>query len=303
MNSPPDGLIVRPLRREDAPTVAELLAEDERFFGREPRLTSQDVRAWWLRTDLEHDSWLLEESGRPIAVGWLDRQPGFAFGGSCVRPGAKGRGIGAWLIDRSVAHARSLGFGLLRVVTLGEDAGAHALFAASGFREARRHYEMAIELDEDPPAPQLPDGLAIDTFRLDEAEAFHAASTEAFAEEWGFSPLPFEQWWEMRSKDPDFDPSLWFVVRDGEQIAAIARCEAGRHGGGFVGMLGVRNPWRRRGLGLALLQHAFREFHARGFRRVSLGVDSENPTGATRLYERAGMHVESEGVTFEKTLA
>ena len=101
----------------------------------------------------------------------------------------------------------------------------------------------------------------------------------------------------------DDDKSLWFVVRDGDRIAAYARCESGRHGGGYVGMIGTRRAWRRRGLGLALLQHAFREFYARGIKRATLGVDSENESGATRLYERAGMHVESEHVSFEKELA
>ena len=140
----------------------------------------------------------------------------------------------------------------------------------------------------------------MDTFREEDAREFHDATREAFADEWGFQALPFEEWWAMRSDD---DKSLWFVVRDGERIVAYARCEAGRHGGGFVGMIGTRKAWRRRGLGLALLQHAFREFWARDIRRVTLGVDSENATGATRLYERAGMHVESESVTFEKELA
>ena len=64
----------------------------------------------------------------------------------------------------------------------------------------------------------------------------------------------------------DDDKSLWFVVRDGGRIVAYARCESGRHGGGFVGMIGTRKAWRRRGLGLALLQHSFREFYARGIR-------------------------------------
>jgi ribosomal protein S18 acetylase RimI-like enzyme len=83
----------------------------------------------------------------------------------------------------------------------------------------------------------------------------------------------------------------------------VARCDAYRYGGGWVAGLGVRKPWRKRGLGLALLQRTFRLFHERGERSVGLGVDSENPTGATRLYERAGMHVESESVTFERSLA
>ncbi len=112
----------------------------------------------------------------------------------------------------------------------------------AGYREARRHYEMAIELDAEPPAPELSDGLSVDTFREEEAREFHDAIAEAFADEWGFVPMPFEEWWEMRNDD---DKSLWFVVRDGERIAAYARCEAGRHGGGFVGMIGVRRDWRK----------------------------------------------------------
>ena len=45
------------------------------------------------------------------------------------------------------------------------------------------------------------------------------------------------------------------------------------------------------GLGLSLLQESFRRFAERGETMAALGVDSENPTGATRLYERAGMRI------------
>jgi ribosomal protein S18 acetylase RimI-like enzyme len=71
----------------------------------------------------------------------------------------------------------------------------------------------------------------------------------------------------------------------------------------MVAALGVRRPWRGRGLGRALLLHTFGEFHRRGVTRISLGVDSENPTGATKLYESAGMQVELEQVVFERAFA
>jgi ribosomal protein S18 acetylase RimI-like enzyme len=58
-----------------------------------------------------------------------------------------------------------------------------------------------------------------------------------------------------------------------------------------VNVLGVRRPWRRRGLGRALLLQAFAEFRSRGRRGVGLGVDGLNTTGAVRLYEQVGMHV------------
>ncbi|HEU0302940.1 MAG TPA: GNAT family N-acetyltransferase [Gaiellaceae bacterium] len=295
----PEGVSYRPLTRDDAGLVAELVAEDERSMGLAARIGESDVQAWWIRTNLEEDSWLLEEGGRTIAVGWMEVHDGVAFGGSGVRPGAKGRGLGTWLLAAQEERAWELGAARLHQHTMAADPSVGALMASRGYREARRHYEMAIELDAEPSPPELPNGLAVDTFREEEAREFHDAMAEAFADEWGFVSMPFEQWWEMRGGD---DHSLWFVVREGERIAAYARCEAGRHGGGFVGMLGVRGDWRKRGLGRALLLHAFRVFWERGITRVTLGVDSENPTGATRLYESVGMHVESESVTFEKEL-
>jgi mycothiol synthase len=302
MSSLPDGVTVRALRPEDAGTVATLVAESERHFGLRGEIGPQDVSSWWLRTDLEHDSWLLEETAGSVACGWCSPVDDWAFAFGIVRPGAKGRGIGSWLVDRSEARARALDVGLLRQETMSADSQARTLFEERGYREVRRHYEMAIELNGEAEAPQVPEPLAIDTFRTEDARAFHAASSESFEDEWGHSPMVFERWWEMRSNDANFDASLWFVVRDGAEIAAVARCEAG-YGGGYVGLLGVRKPWRRRGLGRALLLHAFREFRGRDFERASLGVDSKNPTGATRLYESVGMHVESEFVTFEKALA
>jgi GNAT superfamily N-acetyltransferase len=75
------------------------------------------------------------------------------------------------------------------------------------------------------------------------------------------------------------------------------------YGMGWIRWLFVRRPWRRQGLGMALLQNAFRQFHVRGQRKVGLGVDAESPTGATRLYERAGMRVVEETVVYRKELA
>jgi ribosomal protein S18 acetylase RimI-like enzyme len=80
----------------------------------------------------------------------------------------------------------------------------------------------------------------------------------------------------------------------------VCRNEANRNGGGYVGAIGVRRPWRGKGYAKALLLYTFREFFQRGTTRVTLGVDAESPTGATHLYERVGMHVEAENVVFEK---
>jgi ribosomal protein S18 acetylase RimI-like enzyme len=75
---------------------------------------------------------------------------------------------------------------------------------------------------------------------------------------------------------------------DGDEPAGVA-LNSIADGVGWVGLLAVRRAWRRRGLGMALLRQAARAFHRRGLTRYALGVDSDSLTGATRLYERAGM--------------
>jgi ribosomal protein S18 acetylase RimI-like enzyme len=182
--------------------------------------------------------------------------------------------------------------------TLAADEAAAALMTSRGYRDVRHFYDMAIELDGPPKVPDVP----IELLREGDERAFHAALDEAFGDHWEHNSSSFDEWWSRRSAGPGYDPTLWFVVRDGNEIVAIARNEPNRNGGGYVGHLGVRQAWRGRGYAKALLLYTFREFWNRGIRRVTLGVDAESPTGATHLYERVGMHVESETVVFEKAL-
>jgi mycothiol synthase len=289
----------RPIRPADAPAVAALIDEDEVFAGFRSRLGPEDVADWSSRTNLESDSWLLEEDGRLVAAGGGQLHAGTYFARGCVHPTAKGRRLGAVLVDLSEARAREHGVPSVHQVALGPDEAARSLLESRGYEEARRHYEMTIELRDDPPPPELPAGFRFETFHEDGARAWYEAANEIFEDEWGFDLGTFEEWWRLVAGD---DHTLWFVLRDGDEIAALVQAEAGRRGGGFVNWLGVRRAWRRRGLGRALLLQAFRELAARGCERVGLGVDAENPTGATRLYESAGMHVEADHATFAKKL-
>jgi mycothiol synthase len=296
---------VRPFTAEDFPAIAEFLADDEtHLFGRPSRIGVADVTAWLSEPDLLHDTWLFEENGGIVGLGWIEKNEhdsGFAVG--AVHREWRGRGIGSQLIGQSENRLRTLGAQRVHNVTLAPDSEARPLLESRGYREVRRFWEMTIELGDDPPpAPVLPDGLAVQPFSTEQAAEFHAALEAAFADHWEFQPEPFEEWWRRQLGKPDYDPSLWFVVREGDTVVAATRNDPERSGGGWIGALGVRREWRGRGLAKALLLHSFREFHRRGQRRVGLGVDSENPTGATKLYESVGMVVDSEQVVWEKVL-
>jgi ribosomal protein S18 acetylase RimI-like enzyme len=138
------------------------------------------------------------------------------------------------------------------------------LFTSRGYRDVRHYYTTAIALTEEPRAMRI----QVDVARDEGARAFYDALEEG----------------------------------DGGKLAAIARTEANRFGGGYVATLGVRPAYRGRGYGRALLQHSFREFWRRGLRRVALDVHTENPTNALQVYKSVGMQVEMENVNYEKEL-
>ena len=191
---------VRPATPADAVAVAALAAEDEtRLLGRPSRLSANDVAMWWSRTELRDNSWLIEEHGELVAAGWAEKwgeEIGTFVG--IVAPGWKDRGIGAQLVERGEAAARRLGAVRAHAFTLAADARAAALFTLRGYREARRFYDMAIELDGPPPRPRVPEGLRLETFRPDEAHAFWQALDEAFHDHWEHHSTPFEEWWEQK---------------------------------------------------------------------------------------------------------
>lgn len=234
-----------------------------------------------------------------------------------VHPEYRHRGIGTWLMTWAEARARQA---IERVppdarVTLYADAlsshePANRLFESRGFRPARQFREMQIALDNCIPAAQWPANVTLSTFAdHPDLPAVYQALLDAFKDHWGFVEQPgdseLDRWRHWIENDKAFDPTTWFLAMQGEEIAGFCLCRSGlpnEPDRAHVDQLGVRRPWRRQGLALAMLQHAFAELKARGRRRVSLGVDATSLTGADRLYQKAGMHVEEEYTAFEKTL-
>jgi ribosomal protein S18 acetylase RimI-like enzyme len=161
---------------------------------------------------------------------------------------------------------------------------------------------MIVELAGEPVAPAWPAGVAIrNPASEDDLRAAFAAYREAFRDHWGYAEQSYEEFVRTAIEVDSYDPSLWFLALDGEAVAGVLMGET-LPDRGWVNDLAVRRPWRGRGLGEALLRHSFGEFYRRGQRIVALGVDSQNLTGATRLYERVGMRAERQYDICEKVL-
>jgi mycothiol synthase len=175
----------------------------------------------------------------------------------------------------------------------------------AGWRHERTNWTMEIDLAAAAPLPEpaWPEGISVRSADLDrDARAIHETEADSFSDHYGYVPQPFEQWFHFRTRFFKAEPELWILAMDGEQIAGMALCSSQRAGQpdlGWISTLGVRRPWRRRGLALAILHHAFRLLAARGIARAGLGVDAQSLTGATRLYEKAGMRVVRENLEYE----
>lgn len=306
-------LSLRPATWADAQAVAELILDVCTADG-DPTVavTTEELRREWKNVGftLESDAWVVETAHGRI-VGYEEFYNRFAHaslgGDGYVHPDHLGRGIGTAMLraldERARREALLAAPGLRVFIRNGmatNDKVGRELHEAEGFRSVRYSWRMEITLQSPPPGPIWPAAIELRPFAVSEHDRkVFEAHEEAFQDHWGHTPGSFERWQHNLTGREDFDPSLWFIAWAGSQIAGYSLCRF-RMGIGWVGTLGVRRAWRKQGLGLALLNHSFGEFFRRGQPVIGLGVDAANPTGATRLYQKAGMHVAHEYVIYEK---
>ncbi|MGE5272467.1 MAG: GNAT family N-acetyltransferase [Verrucomicrobiota bacterium] len=302
--SAPEGFAARPARSADAEVIADLMNVVDRSHLEEPDTVDADeVRSWWTRLDLKRDSRVyLDASGRLAAAGTVyARNDGILDLDAYVHPDLLGHGLGAAMVDWLEAEASRRSMPEVRSVALAADRHAAQLLTARGFAPVRHFYRMAIDLTAPPPDPEWPPGFDVSVFQPGEEELLRRVMEEAFSEHWGYEPDDLDHWRRTVFETPWWDPSLVYLVREGDEVAA-AEINSVRLGSGWVGSLGTRKPWRGRGLGRALLLTAFGELYRRGETRVALGVDAGNETGATQLYENVGMRIAWQADVYEKHL-
>ncbi len=295
---------VRRAEAEDAPAIADFMNLHARKHGSSAAASLAEVRHW-LALDT-YVFWIVEDDGRVVAYCDLDERPGrerYWLDLRALDPEGASSLLSAaesWTRPRAARRA------LIHTSIPSSDGITSGVLGAAGHRPIRFELEMRVELDEEPPEPAWPEGIDVRTFRVGEDDGpVWEADMDSFADHWEFTPDPFDNWRKEVLGHPDFDSSLFFLPVEGDTIAGLAYCMIRDLGEpvGWVEILGVRRPWRRRGLGLALLHHSFRELRARGASWAGLEVDGESLTGAVRLYERAGMRAVRQVSIYEKELA
>ena len=317
MSGLPDGYLLRHASLADIPYAQRVLDDAESADCGEPRRHDNRLEVDFRdpRLDLDRNAWVVVApagSAAPIAAVallWRPHATGEIPADLYVHPRHRGLGLCEVLLDTigvrasELAGALAPGIGATLVVWDEPGSESHAALAARGFAVARHSYEMRFDAGAGLATPHWPAGISVQALRVGRDEpAVHAADIEAFAEHFLFESQEYADWRRSHVDRPDFDSGLWLIGWDGGDVAGYAAASL-REDGGFVDNLAVRRPWRRRGLGLALLLEEFRLLLARGATVVRLYVDAQNTTGAVELYEHAGMSIARRFDVHEKTFA
>jgi mycothiol synthase len=259
------------------------------------------------------DIWVVEDAGGGVAacgdIQAVNPQV------SCdafvrVHPDHAGRGLATALLDTAETRARERMDGAETVKLWAtadpRDDDALSLLAARGGNHVRSFLHMERRIDDLAGAGELADGVRFRPFRPDDRNdwaTFHEVLETAFSEHFGFEALDLATFEAMWTGFPTWDPTLvTFAEADDRVVGVVVSNVTSTPGLAWLSDVGVMPAYRGRGIARALLLRAFADVRARGCDRVRLAVDAENTTGATRLYERAGMHVRREWMIFEKTL-
>jgi mycothiol synthase len=296
------GVTVRRPRDEELAEVVRVINEaSQAEFGVDD-VTESEIRRWFTQPDfdVERDAFLAIAGGR--AAGYADvSNEGNAYEQIWIDlrlPPSASRAVGKALLASAEARAAEMTAEapegkVPRLISGTPDVNEPLgrLLADSGYRVYRHSFRMVIATSDVSHEPRFPEGIELRTFRPGDERAVFDAQQEAFRDTWDHVDGSFEEWSHWNFGRDDFDPSLWWLALADGEIAGFSLC--GPHETetdmGWVATLGVRRPWRRRGIARALLVEAFHEFQRRGFARVGLGVDADSLTGANLLYQSVGM--------------
>jgi mycothiol synthase len=305
---------VRAAGRADAPAITKLIQSANVAAYGEPDFSQADLEAeWgWPRFDVERDAWVARSPDGTI-VGYAhvwERAPGVDLDGNVVvHPDHAAHGLEEDLLARieARAHAKvgetpASGRARFCVQVSHRNVAMQAVLSSAGFAPLRYYFRMSIDLETPPEERKWPPGVTVKACERGRDEpAFHAVVDRAFEGHFRHYSIPAATWIARHTGFEFYRPEHWFLaISEGRPIGAVVSFFYDDIG--WVDELGVLEDWRGRGIGRALLLESFASFWRAGQKRVGLGVDAANATGATQLYESAGMRVSHRVDLYEKAL-
>lgn len=310
---------LRPLLHDDIPALAQHLAAVEEVDRTGEHYNEDDLAEEFANPDIEVGKDIVGAFDGADLVGYFAVYPRSAdeihqkvhLEGS-VRPDRRSEGIGTQLVAAMIARADEVHAeqhpempAWYAVTGLTANTSQERLLTGAGLRAERWNFIMRTDLArlDDAPLPELPDGLSLVDYAPELDTAMHEAHNAAFVDHPNFTPWTGVMWKQWVSGSRSFRPEhSLLLVEDAAPDRVVAYLQSNEYDAYFqatgrreayVAKVGTRREHRGRGLASLLLRHALVRYRDAGYDEASLDVDSENPTGALGIYERAGFEVES----------
>ncbi|HEY53345.1 MAG TPA: GNAT family N-acetyltransferase, partial [Caldilineae bacterium] len=284
----------RPARREDAPAIFQMMLDIDVHDNRTWAGTLADTEKEFddPNVNVETDTLAaFTADGQVAALAWLyaPPEPGeehLVFLWNNFHPDHRANDLADAIMDWAEARGRQILAErprdrphVLRISCMAHNAYRKELHTRHGFEPVRYFFEMRRDLSEPIAAVALPPGIVIRPWEPELDQRTYEAFEEAFQDHWGQAPVSKDVWDMFMVGRESFRPDLSFVILDGEEVAGFTlnylSPEENKRNGiqeAWVGDLGVRRRWRKRGFATALLNQSMRAFAAEGMDYASLGV-------------------------------
>jgi mycothiol synthase len=235
-----------------------------------------------------------------------------------VLPAWRRKGIGRamlhWMQGRQRAIASTSTSGtehIFQVTATQHEVGLVALLLDEGFQPKRYFFSMVRPDLDNIQDFALPAGVELRPALPEHYRAIWDTSRAAFAQHWGMGKDDQNAYDNWLKQSDIFQPPLWQVAWDiaSNQIVGQIRTyiyepynRNFQRQRGWTEFVSVHKDWRKRGLARALVSLSLRALRDAGMTESALGVDSENATGATRVYETCGFQVVKTNTVYRKPM-
>jgi mycothiol synthase len=321
------GLRIRRYRgRDDHPAIVRVSNRSRAYAGSDERITLEGIDADFAHLthcDPARDILLAELGGEVVGYArtwWMDRTSGertieLIFH---VDPDARPLGLETRFIEHLDRRAQEIVVAqptirpiVLAAHVLGRHPEGALALAAARFIKVRRECQLTRPGFSGIPDIALPAGLEIRPIARDDERLIarvEETDFEVFSEHWGEGDAEAHRDdWASYRETSSFDPTLWRVAFDGDEIAGqilnyLSPPDSDGTVRGWTESIAVRRPWRRRGLASSLLATSLRAVRDAGATIACLGVDADNANQALTLYERLGFRLRSELFEYHRSL-
>ena len=319
-----EGLIFRSFAGEtDYEGMFKIINAASRFDKDDNSITVEDIRhdyANLTNSNPETDMIFAEINGEPVAYSrvdwWQEEDPNdrIYFYFIHILPEWREQGIEEAMMQWCESRLRDIAQEhpadskrFFQNSSLENMRGYNKILETQGFKPTRYFIAMSRTL-EDIPEAELPEGIEARPVTEELARKVWDASVEAFRDHWGYSE-PDENEFKSFQSSKNFQPELWQAAWDGEEVVSSVQNyidhdynEKFQRKRGWTESISTRREWRRRGIARALIVRSMHMHKARGMTEVALGVDTENPNGALKLYQSLGYEKERAGVIYRKAM-